>query len=201
MAAWLQHLREQFDSLQPLLQALLQAYPGLLQPEWFTWEAFLWAVECWYAYAIEVSIRPKGCTALLARLNTDSTAVWVLAATTFYGHVKPQFRPCCLQVQWPDDSIRSCLAPFASLLNHSCSAPHIVRYSRLDPVSCHLHFTLCRPCTAGQQCYLSYGPLPSLKLLLFYGMAVDANAQDVVNLQLQVSAMSIGTWKCHSQTL
>ena len=97
-------------------------------------------------------------------------------------------------MQWPDDSIRSCLAPFASLLNHSCSAPHIVRYSCLDPTSCRLHFTLCRPCSAGQQCYLSYGPLPNLKLLLFYGMAVPANPQDVVNLQLQVSALSSGTW-------
>ncbi len=75
LAAWLQHLREQFDSLRPLLQALLQAYPGLLQPEWLTWEAFLWAVECWYAYAIEVSDRLQRCAALLACLNTHSTAM------------------------------------------------------------------------------------------------------------------------------
>ena len=109
-------------------------------------------------------------------------------------------------MQWSDDNIRSCLAPFASLLNHSCSAPHIVRYSRLAPVSCCLHFTLCRPCAAGQQCYLSYGSLPNLKLLLFYGMAVPANPQDVVKLQLQVSALSNSTWnfdvqECHDQAL
>lgn len=125
---------------------------------------------------------------------------------TFLGHVRLQSKPCCLQVQWPDGSIRSCLVPFASLLNHSCSAPHIVRYSRLDPSDCRLHFTLCRPCTAGQQCYLSYGPLPNLKLLLFYGMAVPANSQDIVNLQLQVSALSSSTWtlsveECHDRTL
>ena len=35
-------------------RVLLQAYAQHLQPEWFSEAAFLWAVELWYAYAIQV---------------------------------------------------------------------------------------------------------------------------------------------------
>ena len=90
-------------------------------------------------------------------------------------------------MQWADGSIRSCLVPYASLLNHSPSAPHIVRYSRLDPSSNSLHFSLFRPCAAGRQCYLSYGSLPNEKLLLFYGMALPDNPQNRMTIQLKVS--------------
>ncbi|GAX80941.1 hypothetical protein CEUSTIGMA_g8376.t1 [Chlamydomonas eustigma] len=51
-----QHLRGQFQQLQPVFTALCQAYPSFLKPEWFTWEAFLWAAELWYAYAITVRL-------------------------------------------------------------------------------------------------------------------------------------------------
>jgi hypothetical protein len=37
-----------------LRRVLLTAYAAHLQPEWFTEAAFLWAVELWYAYAIQV---------------------------------------------------------------------------------------------------------------------------------------------------
>ncbi len=51
-----QHLKEAFvSSIQPAAAVLLQAYPGLLQPQWFTWETFLWASELSYAYAMQVS--------------------------------------------------------------------------------------------------------------------------------------------------
>lgn len=49
-----------------------------------------------------------------------------------------------------------------------------------------LCFPLFRPNSKNQQCFLSYGPLPNLKLLLFYGIATDGNPHDAVPLQLQV---------------
>ena len=90
-----------------------------------------------------------------------------------------------LQVQWPDGSSRECLVPYASLLNHS-PYPHIVQYGQLDSSSQELCFPLFRPVGKGQQCFLSYGPLPNLKLILFYGMALADNPHDVVPIQLQV---------------
>lgn len=33
---------------------MVVAYPAYMQPEWFTWEAYLWAVQLWYAYAMQV---------------------------------------------------------------------------------------------------------------------------------------------------
>lgn len=43
-----------------------------------------------------------------------------------------------------------------------------------------------RPCAAGEELTLSYGPLPNAKLLLFYGFAVEHNPHDAVSLSLQV---------------
>jgi hypothetical protein len=36
-------------------RTLLAAYPDYFKQEWFTPEAYLWAVELWYAYAIQVN--------------------------------------------------------------------------------------------------------------------------------------------------
>lgn len=38
----------------PPARVLLTAYAAHLQPAWFTEAAYLWAVELWYAYAIQV---------------------------------------------------------------------------------------------------------------------------------------------------
>ena len=45
----------------------------------------------------------------------------------------------------------------------------------------------CRHCKAGEQCLLSYGPLPNLKLLLFYGFTLPSNPSDTVLLSFQVT--------------
>ena len=71
------------------------------------------------------------------------------------------------------------------MLNHSWW-PHVVRYGRLDPISQSLRLRAFRPCPAGQQCFLSYGPLPSLKLLLFYGFVPADNPHDTCSLTLKV---------------
>ena len=53
-----------------------------------------------------------------------------------------------------------------------------------------LCFPLFRPSSKDQQCFLSYGPLPNLKLLLFYGVAIPNNPHDAVPLQLQVQLLA-----------
>lgn len=46
----------QMQQQQYIIQhrVLLTAYAAYLQPSWFSEEAYLWAVELWYAYAIQV---------------------------------------------------------------------------------------------------------------------------------------------------
>ena len=47
-----------------------------------------------------------------------------------------------------------------------------------------------RPCAAGQQLFLSYGPYPNGTLLLFYGFALPDNPVDEVAVALQVRGES-----------
>ncbi|DBA78746.1 TPA: hypothetical protein ACH3X1_008655 [Trebouxia sp. C0004] len=136
-----QHIKEQYEGLKPILDALVAAYPAHLEAAWFSWDAYLWAVQLWYAYA--------------------------------------------MKVKWPDGSCKECLVPYASLLNHSVW-PHIVQYGQLDATTQELCFPLFRSVSKGHQCFLSYGPLSNLKLMLFYGMAIPNNPYDVVQLELEV---------------
>lgn len=50
----MQHIKEQYKSLKPILDALVAAYPTHLEAAWFSWDAYLWAVQLWYAYAMQV---------------------------------------------------------------------------------------------------------------------------------------------------
>ena len=56
----LQHIRDSFAGLQPVIQALTTSYPDDLPPRLFTFDAFLWATQLWYAYALQVSGPPAG---------------------------------------------------------------------------------------------------------------------------------------------
>jgi hypothetical protein len=56
-ALCLQHIKEQYQGLKPILDALVAAYPAHLEAAWFSWDAYLWAVQLWYAYAMKVSIQ------------------------------------------------------------------------------------------------------------------------------------------------
>ena len=91
-----------------------------------------------------------------------------------------------------DGSSQECLVPYASLVNHS-PYPHIIQYGQLDTNTSMLCFPLFRPLTKDHQCFLSYGPLPNLKLLLFYGIAIPDNPHDAVPLQLQVQLPGYST--------
>ncbi|CAL8467547.1 g7085 [Coccomyxa elongata] len=90
-----------------------------------------------------------------------------------------------IEVEYPDGVVRQSLVPMAHLLNHS-PWPHIVRYGRLDEETQSFCLRAFRPCSAGDQCFLSYGPLPNLKLLLFYGFALPNNPHDIVSITLEV---------------
>lgn len=49
------HVEDYWERLQPVFYVLPQAYPELLNPEWFNRDSFMWALELWYAYSIQVS--------------------------------------------------------------------------------------------------------------------------------------------------
>ena len=51
----LQHIMAQYEELKRILDALVTAYPQQLQASWLSWEAYLWAVQLWYAHAMQVS--------------------------------------------------------------------------------------------------------------------------------------------------
>lgn len=50
------HIQTQYEASRPLFEALLKAYPQYLQPEWFTYDMYVWAIELWYSYAFEVGL-------------------------------------------------------------------------------------------------------------------------------------------------
>lgn len=89
-----------------------------------------------------------------------------------------------MQVEYPNGAVRQTLVPVAHLLNHS-PWPHVVRYGRLDAETDSLRLRAFRPCCPGEQCFLSYGPLPNLKLLLFYGFALPDNPHDIVPITFE----------------
>ena len=50
----MQHIKEQYKSAQPVLQALTAAYPEDITSNMVEEDMFIWACELWYSYAIEV---------------------------------------------------------------------------------------------------------------------------------------------------
>lgn len=88
-----------------------------------------------------------------------------------------------MQVKGPDETISPCLVPVATLLNHALW-PHIVHYSHLDDQDKCLKLRLFRDVQKGQECCLSYGPLPNYKLLLFYGFTMADNPYDTIEFEL-----------------
>lgn len=92
-------------------------------------------------------------------------------------------------VEFPENEYKDVMVPFACHLNHS-PWPHVVRYGRIDNGSM-LRFPAFRPCLKGCQMFISYGPVPNLKLLCFYGFVVENNPHDIVPLEFdqEVSEM------------
>ncbi|KAG2443768.1 hypothetical protein HXX76_002112 [Chlamydomonas incerta] len=98
-----------------------------------------------------------------------------------------------IQVQVGAGDIRTCLVPYLGLMNHH-PLPHVVHFSRVDPATAGLRVRAFRPCAPGRQLFLSYGPYPNSKLLLFYGFALPDNPMDEVELgELKMPSGPSGT--------
>lgn len=83
----------------------------------------------------------------------------------------------------PSTKSKTVMVPFGCLLNHS-PWPHCVRYGRIDATG-SLRFPAFRPCKQGNQVFISYGPVPNVKLITYYGFAVNDNPHDIVPLTLE----------------
>lgn len=92
------------------------------------------------------------------------------------------------EVEFPSSSSptlsKTAMVPFACHVNHS-PWPHVVRYGRLNATTDSLDFPAFRRCPAGSQAFISYGPVPNLKLLSYYGFVIPNNPHDTVGLRLE----------------
>ncbi|GAB4816642.1 hypothetical protein N2152v2_003688 [Parachlorella kessleri] len=93
----------------------------------------------------------------------------------------------CFEVEFPgrqgSPSV-PVMVPFACHVNHS-PWPHVVRYGRVNPATRTLDYPVFRHCSQGQQAFLSYGPVPNLKVLCYYGFVIPNNPHDLVMLKLE----------------
>ncbi|KAE8056771.1 hypothetical protein FH972_013511 [Carpinus fangiana] len=90
-----------------------------------------------------------------------------------------------MKVMFPDGKLKTCLIPIAGFLNHSLY-PHILHFGKIDPATNSLKFCLSRPCSAGEQCFLSYGNFSSSHLITFYGFLPQGNnPYDVIPLDIE----------------
>lgn len=85
----------------------------------------------------------------------------------------------------PSTTSKTVMVPFACLVNHS-PWPHCVRYGKLDVEADALRYPAFRPCRRGMQVFISYGPVPNVKLMTYYGFAVNDNPHDIVPLTLEL---------------
>ena len=83
----------------------------------------------------------------------------------------------------PSTKSKTVMVPFGCLLNHS-PWPHCVRYGRMDEGG-NLRYPAFRPCKQGSQVFISYGPVPNVKLITYYGFAVNDNPHDIVPMTLE----------------
>nr|XP_023915749.1 uncharacterized protein LOC112027303 [Quercus suber] len=75
------------------------------------------------------------------------------------------------------------LLTFCSLLQ---IYPHILHCGKVDPATNSLKFCLSRPCSEGEQCFLSYGNFSSSHLLTFYGFLPQGdNPYDVIPMDFE----------------
>ncbi|XP_019182205.1 PREDICTED: uncharacterized protein LOC109177335 [Ipomoea nil] len=92
-----------------------------------------------------------------------------------------------MKIMFSDRKLRTCLIPIAGFLNHSTS-PHILHYGKVDSTTNTIRFPLSRPCSTGEQCFLSYGNFSSSHLLTFYGFLPRLeNPYDVIPLDIDTA--------------
>ncbi|KAL6770518.1 hypothetical protein ACKKBF_B31570 [Auxenochlorella protothecoides x Auxenochlorella symbiontica] len=193
------HLKRQYDATRPLLAMLLAAYPALLSPAWFEFGQYTWAAELWYSYAFEIEFPGAGRdpapgagagaqgTGEPRRASGESIAVPPGPPCSPAAAACPSAGATSASAPAPAPSTSTpVMVPFACHVNHS-PAPHVVRYGRLSEAGM-LNFPAFRPCKEGEQVFISYGPVPNLKLLCYYGFVIADNPHDVVPLTLELPA-------------
>ena len=84
----------------------------------------------------------------------------------------------------PSPKSKTVMVPFACLVNHS-PWPHVVRYGKMDVSTGTLRYPAFRPCNRGKQVFISYGPVPNVKLITYYGFVIAANPHDIVPLTFE----------------
>lgn len=89
----------------------------------------------------------------------------------------------------PNLKSKTVMVPFACLVNHS-PWPHVVRYGKMDMDSKMLRYPAFRPCEKGEQIFISYGPVPNMKLIAYYGFAIEGNPHDIVPITLEIPGQS-----------
>lgn len=132
---------------------------------------------CTYLFDILVSAYP---TYLSQDMFTYEKYVW--AVELWYSYA--------FEIEFPP-SIKSktVMVPFACLVNHS-PWPHVVRYGKMDMKSNCLRYPSFRPCRKGEQVFISYGPVPNMKLIAYYGFVIEENPHDIVPLTFEISKQS-----------
>jgi len=190
------HIQAQYDATLPIFNMLVQAYPQLLKEEWFSFEMYLGAVELWYSYAFAVEFPldndtessesggGSGCGGSRDSGGRDSSkdSIEAVVYQTILSHYYEEEEQ---QQDTQASTYRDVMVPFACHINHS-PWPHVVRYGRICPTTQRLNFPAFRPCPKDSQVYISYGPVPNVKLLTFYGFSVLNNPHDTVPLKFDI---------------
>ena len=106
---------------------------------------------------------------------------YLWAAELFYSYA--------FEIEFPPATMsKTVMVPFACHVNHS-PWPHVVRYGRLHAGTQTLDFPAFRPVKQGEQVFISYGPVPNMKLLTYYGFSIADNPHDLVPLTLEMPAV------------
>jgi len=177
------HVRAAYEAAAPLWAALRSA---VRDPGDLSYASYLWAVQVWYAFAIEVETETEtGGESSPPSTSSPPPPPPPPAGGRGGGGQAGGAPPSTTTTTTP------ALAPLAFLLNHSAAHPHAVRYGALEAEDSGsggrvMRIRACAPAAAGQEVTLSYGPKPNADLLLFYGFALADNPDDAVEVRLEV---------------
>ncbi|KAI0869443.1 hypothetical protein GGS24DRAFT_493748 [Hypoxylon argillaceum] len=127
-------------------------------------------------------------TALLGRLLVQHRDLFPLDKFTIedVGVLNYKWALCtvwsrAMDFTLPDGNSIRLLAPFADMLNHSAEIKQCHAY---DPKSRDLSILAGKDYEAGDQAFISYGPVPNNRLLRLYGFVIPDNPNDNYSLVL-----------------
>ena len=121
---------------------------------------------------------------LTADTNDQSKAQLWLSCHSYWIWKDQNMVLNLVQIVGSHSKQRQSLVPVANLFNHSSHDAHVKRYSRVSISDKMMRFPVSKPCSSGKQVFLSYGPLPNWRLLLFYGFALQDNPHDSLQVRI-----------------